>query len=173
MIWKAFLVTEAERFYVFKKIIPKVGYNLLQSGQVLFTAYPELPLEIIRNCFSDLKIPLVSIDCNYTATLRGLVAMGIIGQEVVENVKWGLMILSDFNVFMAVVEGDQIEKILEAPLSIQVGEDAAILTEIKDDFHQFYGYEIMSRIILVNNSFKLYSPLLIEKLQFEGKNRCF
>lgn len=167
------LVSEAERFYVFKKIDPDVGYCLIQPNEVLYTAYPKQPLEIIRNAFAQLKIPLVSIDCNYTATLRGLIAMGVVQQEVSNGLKWGLMIASDFNIFMAVLSGSSIEKTLEAPLSLQNIEESSLLNEIRDDFQQFYGYEILNRLILVNNSLKLYSTTLMETLQFQGPSNIF
>jgi hypothetical protein len=170
---KMVLVSEAERFYVFKKIDPEVGYCTIKDGQVLYTAYPKQPLDVLRNCFIELGIPVLSIDCNYTATLRGLVAMGVVQQEVTNQTKWGMMIVSDFNVFMAVIEGSVFEKTLEAPLPLQNVEEEALLTEIKEDFTQFYGYEVLARMVVINNSHKLYSPTLVENLGFQGATDVF
>ena len=165
---KLILISEAERFYVFKRIDPEVGYTTLKSGQVLYTAYPKQPLETICRAFQELKIPLLSIDCNYTATLRGLIAMGVVKEEVANNTKWGLMIASDFSVFMAVVEGSQMEKTLEAPLPLQNADEDALLKEIKDDFTQFFSYEVLSQMIIINNSVKLYSTALVDNLGYQG-----
>ncbi len=162
------LVSEAERFYVFKKVDPDIGYCAIKNNQILYTAYPKLTLDIIRNAFIDLKIPLVSIDCNYTATIRGLVAMGVVQQEIANQLKWGVLIISDYNIFMSIVEGSLIEKTLEAPVSLQNTEEDALLSEVKADFQEFFGFEVLSRIVIVNNSLKIYSPTLAEKLGFQG-----
>lgn len=167
------LISEAERFYVFKKVDPEVGYGLLQNNQVLYTAYPQQALAVLKAAFIELKIPLFSIDCNYTAALRGLVAMGVVQDEVASQLKWGLMIISDFNVFMAVVSGSMIEKILEAPLSMQNEEEASLLEEIRGDFQEFYSYEVLNRMIIINSASKLYSSTLIEQLQFQGPTSVF
>lgn len=170
---KFVLISEAERFYVFKKIDPEVGYCNIKDGQVLYTAYPKQPLDVIKQIFIDCGIPLLSIDCNYTATLRGLVAMGVVQQEVNNQTKWGMMIISDFSVFMAVIEGSVFEKTLEAPLPLQNAEEETLLAEVKEDFNQFYGYEVLSRMVIINNSYKLYSPTLVEHLGFQGTTDVF
>jgi len=167
------LISEAERFYVFKKIDPVVGYCSIKDGQVLYTAYPQQSLDQLKRIFNEVKIPLVSIDSNYTSALRGLVAMDVVDIEVINTLKWGMMTISDFNVFMAVIEGNTIEKTFEAPLSLQNIEEEALLNEIREDFQQFYGFEVLSRIVVINNSFKIYSPTLIENLGFEGPTDVF
>ncbi len=170
---KPLLVAEAERFYVFKKIDPDVGYCSIKNNEVLYTAYPKQPLEAIKRVFQDLKIPLFSVDCNYTATIRGLVAMGVVQQEVSSQTKWGLVIISDFFVFMAVLEGRTIEKTLEAPLPLQNEDDEAILNEIQEDFNNFFGFEVLSRMVVINNSLKMSSPTMIDRLGFQGATDVF
>lgn len=170
---KTILISEAERFYVFKKIDPEVGYCSIKDNQVLYTAYPKEPLEFIRRVFTNLKIPVASIDCNYTAALRGLVAMGVVQSEVNNMVKWGMMLVSDYSVFMMVVEGSTVEKTLESPLPLQNVEEEALLNQIKEDFQQFFGFEVLSRVVIINNSQKLYSPTLVEQLGFEGATDVF
>jgi len=165
---KSLLMAEAERFYVFKKIDAEIGYAFSKGNTILYTAYPLLPIQQIRDAFADLKIPLLSIDCNYTATLRGLVAMGIVQNEVDNQLKWGLLVLSNFNLFMAVVDGNDIEKVGETPLSLQNMDVETLLGEVRDDFQQFFGYEILSRLVVVNNSQKLYSSEFVSQLGFQG-----
>jgi len=167
------LISEAERFYVFKKIDPAIGYINLKDNRLLYTAYPKGPLELIQQYLTELKIPLISIDCNYTAIVRGLVAMGVVQEEITNQVKWGLIIINDYNVFLAVVEGNLIEKIRESPLPLQNMEENALLAEVKGDFKEFFGYEILTRMVIVNNSFKVYSPLLVEMLEFQGPTDIF
>lgn len=170
---KLILVSEAERFYVFKKVDPEVGYCPIKGSEILYTAYPQQPLTLIKQAFSNLKIPLVSIDCNYTATLRGLVAMGIVKPEIDSQLKWGMLIVTDLNVFMSVIDGNMIEKTLESPIPVQNTDETTLLGEIRQDFQQFYGYEVLSRIVVVNNSSKISSPTLIEGLQFQGPTDAF
>lgn len=169
---KTILISEAERFYVFKKIDPMVGYGSLGGNQVLYTAYPKQALEALHTVFTELKIPLADIDCSYTATLRGLVAMGVAQEELQNHLKWGLLIVSDFTVFMAVVDGLIIEKMLEAPLPVQNTQEA-LLNEICNDFGEFFSYEVLSRLAVVNNSTLCASVSLLERLQFQGPTDVF
>ncbi len=170
---KGILGAEVERFYVFKKSDPEIGYCSLKSGEILYTAYPKQPLDIIKNAFLELKIPLVSIDCNYTASLRGLIAMGVVQNEVANQLKWGMMIISDFNIFMAVIDGSAIEKIQESPLSLQNLEEESLISEIRGDFNQFFGFELLSQVVIINNSQKLYSTTLVEGMQYQGATHVF
>ncbi len=170
---KPILISEAERFYIFKKVDPEIGYCAIKGDQVLYTAYPKMPLNLIHSVFNELKIPLASIDVNYTAILRGLVAMGVVHQEIENQLKWGILVISDFNVFMAVMEGTAIEKTLETPVPMQNTDEEILMSEIKEDFQQFFGLEILSKMVLVNNSLKLYSPTLGDKIDFHGPIEFF
>lgn len=170
---KTILTSEAERFYVFKKIDPEVGYSNLGDGKLLYTAYPHKALEEIKAAFSELKIPLISVDCNYTAILRGLTAMGVIQEEITNQLKWGMLVFSDYNMFMAIVDGVKIESVTESPLSLHTGEDSGLLQEISNDFQQFFGFEVLSRLIIVNNSLKLSSHQLLDNLAFQGPKQVY
>lgn len=167
------LVSEAERFYVFKKVDPAVGYCQTLENQVLYTAYPKNCLEALKVAFEELKIPLVSIDCNYTAVIRGLVAMGVVQQELANMVKWGMVMMTDQMVFMAILEGPVIEKIVESPLSSQGVDPNSLMGEVRDDFQQFCGFEILNRLVVVNNSARIYSTQLVDMLGFQGPTDVF
>jgi hypothetical protein len=169
----AVLMQEAEKFYVFKNREARIGYTPLSSGQILYTAYPKQSLDLIREAFSGLKIPLISIDCNYTAALRALVSMGVMREEIAQQAKWGLVMISDYAAFFAVVEGNWIEKIQESPLPMVETDESTILNEVTNDFQQFYGFEILNRLVVVNNSSKISSPALVESLQFNGTTTLF
>ncbi len=167
------LTSEAERFYVFKKIDPVIGHYTLNNGEVLYTAYPKHAIDTVKKNFMDLKIPLVSIDCNYTAALRGLLAMGVIQNEVTSRLKWGFLIISDFYLFLSVLEGQHYEKISEIPLPLQNTDEATLLLEIRNDFQQFYEYEVLNRLVIINNSMKIYSPPLVDSIGFQGPTDVF
>jgi hypothetical protein len=170
---KTLLTSEAETFYVFKRIDPEVGFAALSNGKILFTAYPKSSLDNFKAAFAELKIPLVSIDCNYTACLRGIVSMGIVQQEITTHTRWGLLIVSDYTLFMAVMEGANIDRVSEFPLSIQNADELSLLGDIGQDFRQFFGYEVLSRLIVVNNSLKLVSGQVIDASQFQGPTDVF
>ena len=170
---EAVLMSEVERFYVFKKVDPKIGFCTIKDNQILYTAYPLVPLQMLEDSFVQLKIPITSIDCNYTAILRGLVAMGLVEQEVTQQIKWAMVVVSDFSLFLAIVEGMTIEKIMESPLSVQNAEEDVLLNEIGDDFKQFCGYEVLNKVVIINNSEKMYSTRLLEVLDFKGPSDVF
>lgn len=170
---KTILISEAERFYVFKKIDPDVAYIPIQSGEMLYTAYPKSPLDDLKQVLRDLKIPIMCIECNYTATLRGLVAMGIVQEELSKQLKWGMVVLNDYNAFMVMMDGSRIEKTIENPLPIEVSDEAGLINEIRNDFSQFFGFEVLNRIVLINNSVKLSSPNIVEAINYQGQLDVF
>jgi hypothetical protein len=172
------LTSEAERFYVFKKVDPSIGFCTLwmsstKETEILYTAYPKQALEMIKRTFKELRIPLTNIDCNYTATLRGLVAMAVPQHEVEQQLKWGLIIVGDFNLFMAILDGNMIEKTLETPLPIQDTGEVELLKEMSDDFRQFFGFEVLNRIVVVSNTRKLTTTGLLDTIGFQGATDVF
>lgn len=165
------LISEVERFYVFKSVDPKVGYAPCKGRQLLYTAYPLTAIQSIESVFAELKIPLITIDCNYTAILRGLVTLGLVEREVAEDLKWSLVVLSDSTIFMSVIEGQLVEKVLESP--IDMSQTDTFLKDIAEDFKNFCGFEVLNKVVIVNNSQKIYSTQLLETLEFDGPKDIF
>ena len=162
------ITSEAERLYVFKRVDPIVGYIRLKDRKVLYTAYPKPSIDTFQDAFAQLKIPLISIDCNYMATLRGLLSMGVVQEEVANQVKWVLMIISDFTVYMALIEGSTVEKVMEIPLATQNADEDVLMNQIKEDFIQFSEYEVINKLVIINNSLKFLSTLLVENIGFQN-----
>ena len=165
------LISEVERFYVFKSIDPKVGFAPAKGGQMLYSAYPLAAIQSMENVFAELKIPLIAIDCNYTAIIRALVSLGLVEREVTEELKWAVVVLSDTTIFMAVIEGQIVEKVLESPLDTT--QKDTIMGDIAEDFKQFCGFEVLNKVVIVNNSEKIYSTKLLEVLEFDGPKDIF
>jgi hypothetical protein len=164
------LISEAERFIAFKKNEPQVDFELLSDNRVLYTAYPRVEVDKFVNAFQELKIPLVAIDLNYTCILRGLVASGAIMDEITQGERWCLLCVADFSFFAMMLDGVNIQSILEAPLSVGAKDEYAAITEIQQDFEQFTGFdEPLGKLVLVNNSQRIQSSTLLNRLGLSGE----
>ncbi|MBY0402612.1 MAG: hypothetical protein K2X66_01840 [Cyanobacteria bacterium] len=161
------LVSEAERFYIFKKNEPQVDWISLYENRVLYTAYPKSEIEKYCEAFQINKIPLMGIELNYFSILRGLFASGAIADEIEQQAKWCLLIVADYTFFAAICVGEKIEKTIEAPLSVGMNDELSAIIEIQQDFENFIEDEPLTKLILVNNSDKLDTNLLTGRLHFQ------
>ncbi len=163
------LISEAERFYVFKKLEPHIDWIKLDETRVLYSAYPKAEIEKYMQVFEELRIPLVAIELSYFSIIRGLVATGSISEEIDENKRWSLMVINDNSFFCAMNEGLRILKTLDAPLSVSAEEEDAILQEIHQDFEGFTSLENFDKLVLVNNALGINTDKLITELNFNGQ----
>jgi len=157
------LVSEAERFHVFKNAEPQIGWHRTAEGRYLYSAYPKIEIERIVDVFSQLHIPLKSIELNYCSILRGLLATGTISEEVTNQTRWCLVVLADANVFLALMEGMNFLKVSDTPLSTQAGlEDS--LADIRQDYDSFTEGEEFGKLVLVNNALKFNSTEVLDQM---------
>jgi hypothetical protein len=164
-----YVLSQSEGYYVFKKTEPVVGYALFEKhNKVVYTAYPKasyLPLEQI---FNDLKIPLVAMECHYTATVRGLLALGGLEQEVMSDLKWAVLIVGAFSTCLVLMEGKSLEKIQEIPLVVDNASSEAVGSQIREDFGHFCQFQVLSKIILINNTSKLLDGTFLRTLDLNN-----
>ena len=64
------LVSEAERFYLFKKSEPQIDWINLDSHRLLYAAFHKNEIEKYQKIFQELRIPLLAIELSYFALLR-------------------------------------------------------------------------------------------------------
>ncbi len=160
------LVSEAERFHVFKNVEPQIGWHKTAEGRYLYSAYPKIEIERIVELFSQLKIPLKQIELNYCSILRGLLATGTIAEDVAQQSRWIFVVLADTNVFLALMEGVQFIKVADTPLSTQAGlEDS--LADIRQDYDAFVEGEDFSKLVLVNNATKFASDNVLSHMSVQ------
>jgi Tfp pilus assembly PilM family ATPase len=62
------LVSEAERFYIFKKSEPQIGWINLDEARLLYSAFPKAEIEKYMKVFQELRIPLLGIELSYFST---------------------------------------------------------------------------------------------------------
>jgi len=146
------LVSEAERFYLFKKSEPQIDWIHLDDIRLLYAAFPKAEIEKYQKVFQELKIPLLSIDLSYFAALRGLVATGAIQEEIDSGSRWGLMIISDSTFFVSIQNGPKILRTTDAPLSVGGDEAHAVVEEIQQDYEAFIEDDQLTKLIVINNS---------------------
>ena len=161
------LVSEAERFYVFKDKEPQIGWVNLDETHLLYTAYPKAELEKYVQVFQDLKIPLHSIDLNYYSVLRGLLATGAIGESEIEGGHpWAMTVVTDTAFFAAVLQGVQIIRTVDVPFSPGGDDD---YFEVQQDFEGLIGDDPMSKLVIVNNAINLNFDAFVGSVRFGGE----
>jgi hypothetical protein len=146
------LVSEAERFYLFKKSEPQIDWIHLSEGRLLYAAFPKSEIEKYQKVFEELQIPLLAIELSYFALLRGLVATGAVQEEIDSGAKWGLIVITDSTFFVSVQDGAQINRTTDAPLSTGGDETQNVVDEILQDYEVFIEDEQLTKLIVINNS---------------------
>lgn len=162
------LVSEAERFYVFKKVEPQIDWINLDESRLLYAAFPKAEIEKYMKIFQELKIPLLGIELGYFSMLRGLVATGAVSAEIDNASRWCVLTVSDNSFFASVQDGVKIIRTTEAPLSVTEEDDQSTIQEIQQDFETFAEQEIFSKLVVVNNSNRINSDDLMIQLSHAG-----
>jgi hypothetical protein len=156
------LVSEAERFYIFKKLEPQIDWVNLDENRLLYSAFPKTEIEKYVQIFKELHIPILGIELSYFSIMRGLVATGVIGgDEIARRERWCLLAISDTSMYASIQEGMKIQKTTDAPLSAASEEDQAVIDEIHQDFESFISNEQFDKLVLVNNSRSLDSDRIL------------
>ncbi|WP_303673132.1 hypothetical protein [Vampirovibrio chlorellavorus] len=155
------LVSEAERFYIFKKSEPQIGWINLDESRLLYSAFPKAEIEKYMKVFQELRIPLLGIELSYFSILRGLVVTGAVSQELEQEQPWCLLVISDYSFFASIQQGTKILKTADAPLSINEEDDMATIQEIIQDFEAFTDNQFFERLVFVNNANRLKSEDLL------------
>jgi hypothetical protein len=163
------LVSEAERFYIFKKNEPQLDWVTLPDQSVLYSAFPKTEIEKYVEAFQQLGIPLVSIEINYFSLFRGLAASGLIQEELENNYRWCLLMVTDNTFFSSVFDGPEVVKTVESPISVSMDDPMSTITEIQQDFERFSGLEILSKLVIINASSRIQSDPLVSRLGFSDQ----
>lgn len=159
------LVSEAERFYIFKKVEPQIDWINLDESRLLYSAFPKPEIEKYTQIFQELHIPLIGIEMSYFSMIRGLIITGVIsGDDIANRMRWCLLTLNDHSFFASIQEGLKIQKSTEAPLSVSAEDDETAISEVQQDFSSFVANESFDRLILVNNSHTLNSERIVGML---------
>lgn len=162
------LVSEAERFYIFKKSEPQIDWINLDESRLLYSAFPKSEIEKYMKVFQELKIPLLGIELSYFSILRGLVATGAVAHEIDGDEPWALLVVSDYSFFASIQRGMKITSSTDAPLSVTSDDDMATIQEIIQDFESFSDRETFNKLIVVNNANRINSEDLLCRLAFPG-----
>jgi hypothetical protein len=162
------MLSQAESFYLFKKVEPVVGVApLFERGRLIYSAYPKLNYLQLEQQFVDLKIPLIAVESHPIATIRGVIASGFVQEEIANELTWVFFTVTDTSVFMSLMLGSNLQRIMESPITLQGGDIEGALTQLNEDYMQFCEYEVVNKVIVVNNSRELLSSQLRETIQHE------
>lgn len=164
------LVSEAERFYVFKKTEPQIDWINLEGGRLLYSAYPKEEIDKYVQIFQENRIPLMGIELNYFSVLRGLIATGAVREEMETQARWCLLVVSDYSFFSCIQDGSKIAKTTDAPLSTMDSDEGgtSAVSEIQQDFANFVESEVFVKLVVVNNSSRIKTEDLVIGLNLQG-----
>ncbi len=160
------LISEAERFYIFKNIEPEVAWITMSenSGKYFFSAYAKDEIEKYQDIFDKVKVPLAAIEMGYLSALRGLVATHAVGDEVDNDSVWALMIITQSSFFLALMQGNQMTKTTDSPISVTPEDADATMSDIQQDLEFFLDGELYSKLVVVNNTKEINVEQLVQTL---------
>jgi hypothetical protein len=164
------LVSEAERFYVFKKTEPQIDWINLDKDRLLYSAFPKTEIDKYTSVFQELRIPLMAIELSYFSMIRGLLATGVLGNESILNPEpWCLVTISNNSMFASIQKGLKLQKTIEVPLSIMEDGDQTAISEIQQDFVTFSANESFQKLFFINNSRNINSQDVLMALGYSGE----
>jgi hypothetical protein len=164
------LVSEAERFYVFKKMEPQIDWVNLDKSRLLYSAFPKVEIDKYVQAFQELKIPLAAIELSYFSMIRGLLATGVLGNEnITRGDRWCLLVISDNALFVSIQQGFKIQKTTDVPLSVSEDDDEGAISEIQQDFAAFTESETFSKLFFINNSRNINSQHVLLSLDYPAE----
>jgi hypothetical protein len=156
------LVSEAERFYAFKKVEPVVDWVKVDKDRLLYSAFAKGEIEKYTRVFQELHLPLIAIDLSYFSIIRGLLTTGILGNDIVtKGESWCLLAISDNAMFAASMKGLRIQKTIDVRLSVIANEDNGVIQEIQQDFLEFNEEQEFTKVCLINNANSLESQKIL------------
>jgi hypothetical protein len=168
------LVSETERAVMFRKLDPQVAWLKLPTVEagspprLLFTACPKPDIDRIIDVFNEHHIPLVTIESGITAVMRGLLTTGAITDVVDDKATWLLTVLTNNSILCAMLEGVQIVRMQESPLSILDADAEDSLRDIVYDFTNFTNDATYSKWVLINHTDKITNSEFIEAVPSES-----
>ena len=119
------LQSKLEDNYLFKKDSPVIGMMPVVSDdpsmtRYAFTAYKSSIVTELKETAEELKFKLIGIESNYSATLRGLHAAGLLDDVLLEQNAWTTMLINNNSfILFNIEEGKNLVEIAEIPLAIK------------------------------------------------------
>ena len=97
---KTSILSETEKFYLFKKEEPYYGYSEVvntssdNQKRIAYTAFQKNVIEQIKEIIADIGLELVGIESSYSAILRGLRISGLCEDVISEIAPWHVMVVN-------------------------------------------------------------------------------
>ena len=133
------ILSEVEQSYIFKSNEPIVSWHNLTRGKrrskdkpnsVLYTAIQKDVIENILEACSVVGCRFLTVETSHLSVLRGLSFLGLISDQVKENMTWQLVII-DSNAFSIItMQGQTPIRYYEEPLALKSFEEDEIYKSI-------------------------------------------
>lgn len=167
------LQSKLEDNYLFKKDSPVIGMMPVVSDdpsmtRYAFTAYKSSVVTELKETAEELKFKLIGIESNYSATLRGLHAAGLLEDVLLEQGAWTAMLINNNSfVLFNVEEGKNLVEIAEIPLAIKsfTAEEAyqAIISNSVEYLQKFNP----QTLFILSQTEEINAGVLKQLLQFD------
>ncbi|MEB3245159.1 MAG: hypothetical protein VKJ06_04140 [Vampirovibrionales bacterium] len=146
------LTAEVERFYLFKRSEPAIEFYKTAPNRVFYAAFLAPELEKLVNSFESIAAPIKKIDLSLFAAIRGVLAVGVMQNEVAENTLWALYSISDGAFTISILEGHQLRQSQEVTLSMASFDLQTLATEMRQQTEDLFAKFSITKVLLINSS---------------------
>ncbi|OGI24329.1 MAG: hypothetical protein A2287_10040 [Candidatus Melainabacteria bacterium RIFOXYA12_FULL_32_12] len=121
---KTALISETERYYIFKRSEPLVSWNRFSSNDndtqsLIYSAIQKEQVDQIEEISHKSGLNIVAIESSYAALIRGLIVTDIPEAEITENKPWCALIITPNSFVLISLEGNKIIQVSEEPLAVK------------------------------------------------------
>ncbi|EKE04489.1 MAG: hypothetical protein ACD_20C00057G0002 [uncultured bacterium] len=118
------LISETERYYIFKKNEPVVSWNQLAVNEngtqrVIYSAVQKDQIDQIVEIAHKTGLKLAAVESSYAALIRGLIITDIPKDAVDEDKSWCTLLITPNSFIVITLTGNKIVQITEEPLAVR------------------------------------------------------
>lgn len=172
---KLSILSETEKFYLFKKEDPYFGWQEIPSmsdeGQkkLVYTAFQRNTVESIKEIITDIGLQLRGIESAYSATLRGLLQTGIADELVEENSSWTVMLVSTNSYTLFHLEGGNLVNYNEVPVAIKSYSTEEAYDNIVSSSSQLLSNSTSTRLYIISQTDDISADILKKHMDFDNE----
>ncbi len=171
---KTMVLSNAEEFYLFKNNQPISGWcevkNKLDANQkkIVYTSFQPGVVELIKETINnELGLKLIGIESAYSATLRGLSAIGSLDDVMLEEAPWTLMLINTNSYILFQMEGGDLISYNEVPLALKSFSMEEAYQAIVSSSAQLLANYPSSKLFIVSQTDDISADVLKRELRFD------
>ncbi len=171
---KTSILSETEKFYLFKKEEPYYGYSEVvntssdNQKRIAYTAFQKNVIEQIKEIIADIGLELVGIESSYSAILRGLRISGLCEDVISEIVPWHVMVVNTNSFTLFQMEGANLVQYNEVPIAIRSYSTEEAYDSIVSSASQLLSNKISSKLFIISQTDDISADILKRHMDFDS-----